>query len=102
MRKVGDIIAAIDAAAEKTGDFTECIREVVWTADSGGPAPLPEYERGMCPDCGEPIVSSCYYVKGALADKYEGGLSGYVVRYECYGNVRTPGSCTYKSKGDSL
>ena len=48
--------------------------------------PNPEYVRGKCPKCGEPLVSSCYYIEDR----------GYLIVWECWGSLRDEPSCAYR------
>ena len=48
--------------------------------------PDPEWVRGVCPKCGEELVSSCYYVSGR----------GYLVVWECWASGRSTSGCDYR------
>jgi len=48
--------------------------------------PRPEWVRGICPQCGDELVSNCYYVGGR----------GYLVVWDCWTSLRDSASCTYR------
>ena len=48
--------------------------------------PDPEWVRGICPKCGEELVSSCYYVSGR----------GYLVLWECWAARQLAAGCDYR------
>lgn len=48
--------------------------------------PKPEWVRGECPCCGEPLVSNCYYVGG----------QGYLVIWDCWASLGMNPTCTYR------
>lgn len=70
-----DYILETDAAVET-------VRE---TADHNG-RPRPEWIRGKCPECGEDLVSNCYYVGGR----------GYLIFWECWSSLGNKPSCNYR------
>ena len=39
--------------------------------------PKPEWIRGICPQCGDDLISNCYYVGGR----------GYLVVWECWNSL---------------
>ena len=39
--------------------------------------PRPEWVRGACPQCGDELVSNCYYVGGR----------GYLICHECWASL---------------
>jgi hypothetical protein len=53
-----------------------------------GPAGRPDADwvRGVCPRCGQDLVSNCYYVAGR----------GYLVIWECWGTLGSSPSCDYR------
>lgn len=54
-----------------------------------GPAagqPRTEWIRGVCPLCGSPVVSNCYYVGGR----------GYLVVWECWESLREFPACQFR------
>lgn len=54
-----------------------------------GPAsdqPRPEWVRGVCPACGAPVVSNCYYVGG----------QGFLVIWECWKSLSSSAICNYR------
>lgn len=48
--------------------------------------PRPEWVRGICPQCGELLVSNCYYVGGRA----------YTVIWECWASLADPPACQYR------
>jgi hypothetical protein len=48
--------------------------------------PDPDWVRGVCPRCGEDLVSNCYYVGG----------KGYLVVWECWGSTGPEPTCDYR------
>jgi len=48
--------------------------------------PDPEWVRGVCPRCGEELVSKCYYVGGR----------GYLVIWECWSSLAETSTCDYR------
>lgn len=48
--------------------------------------PEPEWVRGVCPRCGEELVSNSYYVGGR----------GYLVLWECWGSLVKDPTCDYR------
>ena len=48
--------------------------------------PAAEWVRGTCPECGDALVSNCYYVGGR----------GYVVRWECWSSLGRAPRCGYR------
>ena len=48
--------------------------------------PRPEWVRGECPQCGEQLVSNCYYVGG----------KGYIVCWDCWGSLGSEPTCHYR------
>jgi hypothetical protein len=48
--------------------------------------PEPEWVRGRCPECGEDVVSNCYYIGGR----------GYVIRWECWASLGDAPTCDYR------
>jgi hypothetical protein len=67
----------------ETNTTVESVRQAY--NGSGGP-PRPEWVRGVCPQCGEPLVSNCYYVGG----------KGYLVCWECLGSLGEHPTCSYR------
>jgi hypothetical protein len=51
----------------------ESVRSMVY----GAAGPAPEMVRGRCPECGDHLVSNCYYVGGR----------GHIICWESAGNV---------------
>ena len=54
--------------------------------DSKTDRPSPEWVRGVCPQCGEQLVSNCYYAGG----------NGYLAVWECWGSMSDIPTCTYR------
>ncbi len=50
------------------------------------PAPSPEWVRGRCPECGDHLVSNCYYVGGR----------GYLICWECWSSLSERPTCQYR------
>ncbi|HAH86098.1 MAG TPA: hypothetical protein DCL60_01855 [Armatimonadetes bacterium] len=48
--------------------------------------PNAAWVRGVCPECGEPLISNCYYIKG----------KGYLIVWECWGSLKDEPACTYR------
>lgn len=48
--------------------------------------PDPEWVRGVCPECGDDLVSNLYYVGG----------KGYLIRWECWSAINETPTCTYR------
>jgi len=48
--------------------------------------PLPEWCRGKCPQCGDDVVSNCYYVGGR----------GYLIVWECWSSLFMNPTCNYQ------
>lgn len=74
--------AALDKPAQS-------VRQVYDKSPGDGPAtgqPKPEWVRGVCPECGGPVVSNCYYVGGR----------GYVIVSECWYSLADAPSCNYR------
>jgi RNase P subunit RPR2 len=46
----------------------------------------PEWLRGVCPQCGDALVSNCYYV----------GSRGYLICHECWSSLGPNPTCTYR------
>lgn len=54
--------------------------------DGKSDRPRPEWVRGICPQCGKDLVSSCYYVGGR----------GYLVVWDCWASLQDDYTCTYR------
>lgn len=48
--------------------------------------PRPEWVRGACPQCGDDLVSNCYYVGG----------KGYLIAWECWASLGPSPTCHYR------
>jgi hypothetical protein len=54
---------------------------------AGRTSPDPDWVRGVCPNCGSPVVSNCYHVGG----------KGYIIVWECWGSLQWPdATCDYR------
>lgn len=66
---------------------TETPEPVQLTHTSGHPSrPGPEWVRGTCPQCGDLLVSNCYYTQGR----------GYLIVWECWGSLGRQPTCDYR------
>lgn len=52
----------------------------------GSTRPDPEWVRGVCPECGDDLVSNLYYVGG----------KGYYIRWECWSSLKEKPTCNYR------
>jgi hypothetical protein len=66
----------------ETNAAVECVRETITSEGR----PKPEWIRGICPHCGEDLVSNCYYVGG----------KGYLVTWDCWASLGTKPTCSYR------
>ena len=48
--------------------------------------PAAEWVRGTCPECGDALVSNCYYVGGR----------GYIICWECWSSLKAHPGCSYR------
>ena len=55
-------------------------------ADGLRERPDPEWVRGKCPQCGDDLVSNCYYVGGR----------GYLVTWDCWASLGSQPTCNYR------
>ena len=46
----------------------------------------PEWARGRCPECGDLLVSNCYYT----------AARGYIIVRECYSSLSNHPTCDYR------
>lgn len=67
----------------ETNAAVESVRQVY---DKDANQPNPEWVRGVCPQCGSPLVSNCYYV----------GQRGYIVAHECWQSLGDNPTCGYR------
>ena len=49
-------------------------------------SPSPELVRGRCPECGDHLLSNCYYCAGR----------GYIITYECWSSLNERPTCSYR------
>ena len=54
--------------------------------DGTSDRPSPDWIRGRCPQCGDDLVSNCYYVGGR----------GYLVCWECWSSINRHPTCGYR------
>ncbi len=50
------------------------------------PGPAPEWVRGRCPECGDHLISNCYYCAGR----------GYIICWECWSSLKEQPTCSYR------
>lgn len=67
----------------ETNAAAQSVRQAV---DETSNLPRPEWVRGVCPMCGNVVVSNCYYVGGR----------GYVLVGECWNSLSETPTCTYR------
>ena len=67
----------------ETNAAVESVRQ---TFDGSSDRPRPEWVRGQCPQCGEELVSNCYYVGG----------KGYLVTWDCWASLGKDPTCRYR------
>ena len=54
------------------------------TRDIGRPDP--QWVRGVCPECGDDLVSNLYYIGG----------KGYLIRWECWSSLKQTPTCNFR------
>ncbi len=67
-------------------DTNAAVESVRQAYDGVSNQPRPEWVRGECPQCGDALVSNCYYVGGR----------GYLICWECWSSLGEKPSCTYR------
>ena len=67
----------------ETNAAVESVREAF---DGNSARPRAEWVRGTCPQCGEELVSNCYYVGG----------KGYLVTWDCWASLGKEPTCNYR------
>lgn len=67
----------------ETNAAVESVRQAY---DGASDRPRPEWVRGACPQCGDELVSNCYYVGGR----------GYLICWECWSSLGEKPSCNYR------
>ncbi len=67
----------------ETNAAVESVRQAY---DGVSDRPKAEWVRGECPQCGEPLVSNCYYVGG----------KGYLCTWECWASLGSEPTCQYR------
>jgi hypothetical protein len=68
----------------KTNAAVESVRQVY---DGLTDRPRPEWVRGTCPECGDELVSNCYYV---------GGNCPFRIVWECWASLGPSPTCDYR------
>ncbi len=82
MSNTMDTILETNAAV----DVIRSAESVRQAYDGKSDRPRPEWVRGLCPQCGEELVSNCYYVGGR----------GYLVMHECWASLQDNPTCGYR------
>lgn len=67
----------------ETNAAVESVRQAF---DGVSDRPRPEWVRGVCPQCGDELVSNCYYVGG----------KGYLCLWECWSSLSSHPTCSYR------
>lgn len=67
----------------ETNAAVESVRQCF---DGASDRPRPEWVRGTCPQCGDDLVSNCYYVGGR----------GYIIAWECWSSLSAAPTCQYR------
>ena len=67
-------------------ETNEAVLSVRQAYDAPTDQPKPEWTRGTCPACGNPLVANAYYV----------GASGYLVLWECWQSPGDAPTCDYR------
>lgn len=67
----------------ETNAAVESVRQAY---DGASARPRPEWVRGKCPQCGDDLVSNCYYVGGR----------GYIIAWECWSSLGSVPACAYR------
>ncbi len=67
----------------ETNAAVESVRQAY---DGTTSRPNPEWVRGICPQCGESLISNCYYVGGR----------GYLVVWDCWASLYENPTCSYR------
>ena len=67
----------------ETNAAVESVRQAY---DGTSDRPRPEWVRGVCPQCGDSLISNCYYVGGR----------GYLVTWECWASLNENPTCSYR------
>lgn len=69
----------------ETNEAVQSVRQVYDKPTADG-QPKPEWVRGVCPQCGSPVVSNAYYIGGR----------GYLTVWECWASLGETPACTYR------
>ena len=69
----------------ETNEAVQSVRQAYDKPTPDG-QPKPEWVRGVCPQCGEPVVSNSYYIGGR----------GYLIVFECWQSLGETPACTYR------
>ncbi len=67
-------------------DTNAAVESVRQAYDGTSDRPRPEWVRGTCPQCGDELVSNCYYVGGR----------GYLLLHECWSSLGDNPACGYR------
>ena len=67
----------------ETNAAVESVRQAY---DGVSDRPNPEWVRGVCPQCGDDLVSNWYYVGGR----------GYLLYWECWRSLGANPTCCYR------
>lgn len=73
-------------ATETIQETNAAVESVRQAFDGTSDRPRPEWVRGKCPQCGNEVVSNCYYVGG----------KGYLVIHQCWASLGPRPTCTYQ------
>jgi hypothetical protein len=82
-----DTILEINGSlARSPGAVNTAIETIRQAHDENAERPRPEWVRGQCPQCGDDLVSNCYYVGGR----------GYLICWDCWASLKPTPTCTYR------
>ncbi len=82
-----DKIADLRRGKHRTRPVTkEADRPASRRPQSEADRPEPEWVRGLCPECGDALVSNMYYVGG----------KGYLIVWECWESLSESPKCDYR------
>jgi hypothetical protein len=74
------------ATALVTAPAPAIVERVRMAFDGLSERPRADWVRGRCPDCGDDLVSNCYYVGGR----------GYLICWECWSSIGQNPTCAYR------
>ena len=69
----------------ETNEAVQSVRQAYDKPTADG-QPKPEWVRGVCPQCGQPIVCNAYYIGGR----------GYLCVWECWQSLGETPICSYR------